>query len=68
MGLARDQDWSDVVSIGKIHTIRRGSRWRKGMKIHFQIWDGKPYRSNSIQFAPVIECTGAQDIEIITGS
>lgn len=47
----------------KIHTIRedKNNRWRVGNKIHFVINNRQP---NRFQFAPVIECTGVQIIEI----
>src|SRR5690625_1462107 len=45
----------------KIHTIRRGNRWRKGMKIHMVIHNRTKKR---FQFAPVLECTGVQNVEI----
>lgn len=49
----------------KRHTIRKGCRWKKGDKIHFQEWEGKPYKSKCIQFAPIVECVSVQKIEII---
>ena len=47
----------------KIHTIRedKSNRWKVGNKIHFVINNRQP---NRFQFAPVIECTGVQEIEI----
>lgn len=45
----------------KLHTIRRGNRWRKGMKIHMTIHNRTKKR---FQFAPVLECTGVQNVEI----
>ena len=48
----------------KIHTIRKGNRWKAGDKIHLQIWEGKPWRSKVLQFAPVMECVSVQDIVI----
>lgn len=48
--------------IPKLHTIRKGNRWREGMKIHFVINNRTKDR---FQFAPVIECTGVQEIGII---
>lgn len=50
--------------IPKHHTIRSGQRWKKGDKIHFQQWAGKPYKSKCIQFAPVLECVSVQKISI----
>lgn len=45
----------------KPHTIRRGHRWKKGDKIHMVIHNRTKRR---FQFAPVVECTGVQNIEI----
>lgn len=45
----------------KLHTIRRGHRWKPGMKIHMVINNRTPRR---FQFAPVIRCVSVQDIEI----
>lgn len=47
----------------KIHTIRedKKDRWKVGNKIHFVINNRQP---NRFQFAPVIECTSVQEIEI----
>lgn len=49
----------------KLHTIRKGSRWKVGDKIHFQIWTGKPYRSKVFRFAPIINAKSVQEIKII---
>ncbi len=46
----------------KEHTIRRGHRWKPGMKIHMAINNRSP---NRFQFVPVLVCAGVQDIEII---
>lgn len=43
----------------KIHTIRRGNRWKKGNKIHFAV---NNRTSNYFQFAPVLECVSVQHI------
>lgn len=50
----------------KPHTIRedKNNRWKAGNKIHFQIWLGKPYRSDVFQFAPIFPCVSTQKIEI----
>lgn len=50
----------------KLHTIRvdQNKRWKKGNKIHFRIWTGKPYNSEPLLFAPVIECVSVQEIII----
>lgn len=50
----------------KLHTIRRDQhrRWKAGMDIHPKIWTGKPRRSKTFQFAPIVKCTGVQEIEI----
>ncbi len=45
----------------KYHSIRQGHRWRAGMKIHFTAKNRTP---DMYLFAPVIECTGVQNIEI----
>lgn len=45
----------------KHHTIRAGSRWKAGMKIHFGI---NPRSKNYFQFAPVILVKSVQEIEI----
>lgn len=51
----------------KIHTIRRdkADRWKPGMKIHFVIHNRTP---NRFQFAPELEATAVQDIDIIWGT
>lgn len=36
----------------KIHTIRGGSRWKKGDKFSPRVWSGKTYFSPQIIFAP----------------
>lgn len=48
----------------KLHTIRatKGDRWFEGRNIHFIINLRSP---KYFQFAPVIQCTGVQDISII---
>lgn len=48
----------------KIHTIRedKHNRWKVGMKIHFYVGSNT---KNAFQFAPVVECKGVQNIEII---
>jgi len=46
----------------KIHTIRRSKgRWRQGFKIHFEIGSRTAKR---FQFAPVIHCSGTEEILI----
>lgn len=45
----------------KLHTIRAGNRWEAGMDIHFAI---NPRSKNYFQFAPVMECTSVQEIEL----
>jgi len=47
----------------KLHTIRRGYRWKEGTQIHFKVWEGKPYKSKTFNFAPIIPCKGVQEIE-----
>jgi len=39
----------------KIHTIRKGKRWKKGDVFSPRVWSGKPYNSKQIQFAPDLE-------------
>lgn len=46
----------------KIHTIRSGINWNRGDKIHFQIWEGRPYKSKVIQFRPVSLVAGIQTL------
>lgn len=53
--------WDGADVLPKLHTIRRGHRWKPGMKIHMVINNRK---ANRFQFAPVIECVSVQDIEI----
>ncbi len=36
----------------KIHTIREGDGYRKGMKFAPYVWSGRPYNSLQIVFAP----------------
>lgn len=48
----------------KIHTIRKGKRWKIGMLIHFKIWLGEPYKSKTFPFAENAECKQCQDFEI----
>lgn len=48
----------------KIHTFRRGNRWKAGIPIDFKQWSGLPYKSKTITFAPRIPCTGQQKIFI----
>lgn len=45
----------------KAHTIRRGHRWKPGMKIHMAI---NNLTANRFQFAPIVQCVSVQDIEI----
>lgn len=45
----------------KLHTIRRGHRWKKGDKIHMVINNRTKDR---FQFAPVIKCTKVDSVEI----
>jgi len=51
-------------AIGKCHTIRKGDRWKPGMKIHFRQWSGLPYKSEAPLFAPVVPCISVQKISI----
>lgn len=48
-------------TLPKLHTIRKGNRWKEGMKIHMVVHNRTKDR---FQFAPVIKCTGVQDIKI----
>jgi len=50
--------------VPRIHTIRKGNRWKAGDLIHPQIWSGKPYKSKVIQFHRAFKCTGTQDIAV----
>lgn len=52
---------------GKIHTIRsdKKNRWNKGKIIHFKYWEGRPFHSNNVTFAPIIHCTGKERIIIV---
>jgi len=59
------EDFLDVECKPKIHTMRSGNRWRAGMDIHFKIWKGKPYKSKTFNFAPIIPCVSVQDYELI---
>lgn len=45
----------------KLHTIRRGHRWKAGMKIHAVIHNRT---ANRFQFAPTFQCLSVQDIII----
>ena len=64
------EDYDMMVQLdckNKIHTIRadKKNRWKAGKGIHFKTWTGKPYRSKTFQFAPVIKCKSVQTISII---
>lgn len=50
----------------KLHTMRQDqkNRWKSGNKIHFQIWKGKPYFSDTFRFAPILICKSVQKVEI----
>ncbi len=50
----------------KPHTIRadKKNRWHAGRDIHFKIWQGVPYHSDTFQFAPVVKCISTQKITI----
>lgn len=57
----------------KDHTIRfltekEFEKWnKKGREIHFQVWEGKPYKSQVFQFAPVLPVVSLQEVEINYG-
>lgn len=51
----------------KLHTIRKGHRFKVGDKFSPRIWSGKPYRSKQIIIAPDIEVKKTWDIEIAIG-
>ena len=54
--------WDEAKPIvPKLHTIRHGQRWKKGMKIHMVIHNRTKKR---FQFTQVLECTGVQNVEI----
>ncbi|MGJ1360269.1 hypothetical protein ACR79K_26545 [Sphingobacterium siyangense] len=48
----------------KLHTIRHdeNGRWKPGMDIHFVI---NSRTKDRFQFAPVVKCSGVQQIEIV---
>lgn len=48
----------------KIHTIRKGRRWRAGNRIHFKQWTGAPYRSKTFCFAPTYTCASVQNVAV----
>ena len=58
------QTWFDMKE--KPHTIRadKSDRWQPGKMIHFVVWTGKPYRSKTLQFAPLLPCVSTQKIDI----
>ncbi|WP_143009078.1 hypothetical protein [Pedobacter terrae] len=45
----------------KLHTVRKGDRWRSGIDIHMVI---NNRTGNRFQFAPTIKCKSVQTIEI----
>lgn len=57
-------DGFEIVHNPKLHSIRedKHNRWKQGKKIHFYIGSRT---KNAFQFAPVVECKGVQNIEII---
>lgn len=54
-------DGSDVYVLPKKHTLRHGTRWKPGDKIHFCI---NSRTKRYFQFAPVVEVKGVQEIQI----
>ncbi len=53
-----------ILNGGKIHTIRAGRRWKKGMMFSPRSWSGKPYCSKQVAIAPDMELTKVYNIEI----
>lgn len=51
----------------KIHTIRKGHRWKAGTKMHMAIGVRTPdyYQFNTGEYAALDHCVSVQDIEII---
>ena len=49
---------------GKIHTVREKTKFEIGTNIHFKQWEGRPFHSNNINFAPLTTVKSIQDIEI----
>ena len=48
----------------KHHTIRKGSRWKKGDYFSPRIWTGRPYASQQLAFAPDVKIKNVWDFEI----
>lgn len=51
--------------IPKLHTIRKGHRFKVGDKVILKVWSGKPYRSKKIAISPEIEIKKIYSFEII---
>jgi hypothetical protein len=49
----------------KLHTIRRGNRWKKGDMFSPRFWSGPPYRSKPIRFAHDLRLEHVWEIMIL---
>jgi hypothetical protein len=56
--------WAELTP--KYHTIRAGSRWKKGEYFSPRVWSGKPYNTPQIILAPDTLITDVYDFEIKT--
>lgn len=56
-------------SFSKLHSLRVdiAKRWNPDNHIHFKVWEGRPYHSNSLPFAPIIPCVSVQKVFINWG-
>lgn len=50
--------------IPKLHTIRKGHRFKVGDRVILKVWSGKPYRSKKIAIAPEIEVKKIYSFEL----
>ena len=62
-------DWSiinepEITFLSKGHTIRPGSRWKKGEQFSPRVWAGAPYRSKQVAFLPALTVVDVFDIKI----
>ena len=48
----------------KIHTIRRGKRWKAGDRFSPRVWTDAPYRSKQLIIAPDIQLKRVADFEM----
>lgn len=51
----------------KIHTIRKGKRWKVGDLCSLRIWSGKPYRSKQIIIAPELPIRSVLNFDLLGG-